>query len=365
MLDHPRDLLVTMIIAIIVMSILVQNVVSSLFSAHSNWLLNVGVPLALNLVLGETIPKSIALASNESIAYKVAPILRIAEEILYPVRKILSGMSNATVRICFFFMQKEEEISIDELKHTLKASREFGVLHPDEAELIDGYLTLQEATVKELMRPREEVIFYDIEEPLTKLVHFFVDQELSRVPVCKESFDNVLGIMTSQIFFTQRESIKTIEDLLARLQKPFYIPESTEGETLLAQFYERNEDIGIVVDEYGSISGLIAREDLVEVVVGEISDRRDEKKAYTRSGDDVIIASGKLELAEFEDIFNYHLKSEANVVTIGGWLTEKLGEIPKSGAKFETKDFLFHVLAADKTRVRRVYIRRLKGKKRD
>lgn len=360
LLDRPRDLLITMIIAIIITSILVQNVVSSIFSVQSNWLLNVGVPLALNLVLGEVVPKSIALASNETISYRAAPVLNAAQKILYPIRAALGAIANVTVRICFFFLKREREISVEELQHTLKTSKEYGVLNADEAELIDGYLTLQEATAKELMRPREEVIFYDVEEPLTKLVYLFVDQEISRLPVCKESFDQVLGIMTSQLFFIHREKLKSTADLMPLLKKPFFIPESTEAELLLTQLYEREEDLGIVVDEYGSIAGLITLEDLVEVVVGEIADRRDEKKRYTRTGDDIIIASGKLELSEFEDIFDYPLKSENHMVTIGGWLTEQLGEIPKSGTKYETKDFLFHVLAADRTRVRRVYIRRLR-----
>jgi CBS domain containing-hemolysin-like protein len=113
------------------------------------------------------------------------------------------------------------------------------------------------------------------------------------------------------------------------------------------------------VDEYSSVSGIIAFEDLVEVVIGEISDRRDAKMLFTRSKGDVIIASGKLELADFEEIFQYELSSPNNMVTIGGWLTEQLGDIPKTGTKYVTDEFLFHVLSADHTRVRRVYIRKL------
>ncbi|MCB1110790.1 MAG: HlyC/CorC family transporter, partial [Chlamydiia bacterium] len=120
----------------------------------------------------------------------------------------------------------------------------------------------------------------------------------------------------------------------------------------------------VVVDEYGSVSGLITLEDLVETVVGQIADRRDEKSHYTQASSDIIIASGKLELIEFEEIFDYHLESPNNMATIGGWLTEVLGDIPKSGTKIERHGFLFHVLASDVNRVRRIYIRRLKSAKR-
>ncbi|MBI2810755.1 MAG: hypothetical protein HYX67_08010, partial [Candidatus Melainabacteria bacterium] len=99
---------------------------------------------------------------------------------------------------------------------------------------------------------------------------------------------------------------------------------------------------------------------IVEKVVGEIADARDETSRYTRSGEDVIIASGKLELAEFEEVFGVALPTENNMVTIGGWITEQMGDIPKTGAKYTAHGFLFNILAADPKRVRRVYIRREK-----
>ena len=102
---------------------------------------------------------------------------------------------------------------------------------------------------------------------------------------------------------------------------------------------------------------------MVEVVVGEITDRRDSKSLYTRSSEDVIIASGKLELSEFKEIFGIPLKSRENIVTLGGWLIEQLGDIPAMGAKYATDQFLFYVLAADPNRIRRIYVRRLKPAK--
>jgi CBS domain containing-hemolysin-like protein len=263
-------------------------------------------------------------------------------------------------RILFFFLRKEDEISIDELQHALRTSRKLGVLNEEEAELVRGYLLLQESTVKERMRPREEVLYFDLDEPLTKLIHLFVDQECSRIPVCERGLDKIVGVMTSRIFFLHRPLLKTVADLRPILEKPFFVPESIPAKTLLRQFYDRQESFAVVVDEYGSTSGIIALEDLVETVIGEIVDRRDEKSLYTMSGEDVMIASGKMELADIEKIFDVPLVSENHMVTIGGYLTEKMGDIPKSGSKFVSDDFLFHVLAAEPTRVRRVYIRRLK-----
>ncbi len=360
LLASPRDLLVTIIILNVIVNILIQNVTSSIFGDFSGWALNVGVPLALTVVFGEVIPKSIGLAHNTALSPRAAPILNVAQKVLYPLRQVLTGMTTYVSRLMFFFLRKEEEISIDELQHALKTSRTYGILNEDEAELVRGYLNLQESQVKELMRPREEVIFFDIDEPLSKLIHLFVDQECSRIPVCRENLDNVVGMITSQILFLNREKITSTEALLTFLKKPLFIPESISANILLRQMYDREESIAMVVDEYGSISGLIALEDLVETVVGEIADARDEKSRYTRSGEDIMIASGKMELSEFEEIFGVALPSENNMVTLGGWLSEQMNDIPKTGTKYVAHDFLFHVLAADVKRVRRVYIRRLK-----
>ena len=117
--------------------------------------------------------------------------------------------------------------------------------------------------------------------------------------------------------------------------------------------------LALAVDEYGFITGLITREDIVEEVIGDITDLRDAKKLYTKAGLNEIIASGRLELEEFNEIFDVQLTSKNNMLTIGGWLIEQLEDIPKSGTKFEMQGFIFHVLAADPNKLRRLYIRKL------
>lgn len=359
LLSSPRDLLTTIIILNVIINIMVQNITSSIFGDFSGWALNIGVPLALTLIFGEVLPKSVGMANNAAISYRVAPFLDRAQRVCFPLRRVLKGIAGFVSRVMFFFLKPEEEISFDELQHALKTSRHYGILNEDEAELVRGYLNLQESQVKELMRPREEVLFFDIEDPISKLVHLFVDQECSRIPVCRENLDNVIGIISSQSFFLNRERLQQSSQLDSLLKKPYFIPEGTSAEVLLRQMYDKRESLALVVDEYGAISGLIALEDLVEKVVGEIADARDEKSRFTRSGEDVLIASGKMELSEFNEIFGVDLHSVNHMVTIGGWLTERIGDIPKSGTKINAEGFLFHVLASDPKRIRRVYIRRL------
>ncbi len=360
LLSEPRKLLVTILMLNVVMNILVQNVVSGLFGSLSSWALTVGVPLLLTLIFGEVIPKSIAYPKNGWIAYHAAPFLRGIEWLLKPLRDAITHITTWISKFFFFYLKREKEIAIEELKLALRTSQEKGAVTTEEAKLVRGYLNLEEDLVKELMCPRNEVLFFNISDPLEKLVHLFVDEECTQIPVCNGDLENVLGIMTSGSFFLHREQFKRTHDIIPFLRKAHFVPESMLSRPLLKHFYELEETMVMVVDEYGSISGLITLEDLVETVVGQIVDRRDDKSHYTRPSEEIVIASGKLELIEFEEIFDYHLESPNNMATIGGWLTEELGDIPKSGTKFERHGFLFHILASDANRVRRVYIRRLK-----
>lgn len=357
LLQQPKDLLVTIFMLNTLVNILLQNVASSTFGSSASWALKVGAPLLITLLLGEIIPKNLGMQHNVAISYHTVVLTNLCQQILTPVRKLIIAITFPLSRLLFFFLRKEETISKDELFHVLQASEKHEIVHKDEAELICGWLNLQDASVKEVMRPRQEVIAYDIDDPLAKLTHLFVDRECSRIPVCKGSLENVLGIITAQEFFLHREEMITSEALQSKLAKPFYVPENTLARLLLRRFDEYNEEIALVVDEYGSIAGLIAREDILEVVIGQIEDLRDSKTLYTKQSDNEIIASGKLELSEFNELFQSNFVSENNMITLGGWLTEMLGEIPQAGTKYETADFFFQVLTAEKNRIRRVYVR--------
>jgi CBS domain containing-hemolysin-like protein len=363
MMSNPREVLVTLLMFNILANLLVQNTVSSLFNAFPNWILKVGVPLFLTLIFGEVLPKSIAMPNNAFVAYHFFPVIHRIARLLAPIRKPLTKVTGWIARFLFFFLRKEKEISLDELHHVLKTSQESGVLLPQERDLIGGCLDLEHSLVKERMRPREEILFYSIQEPLEKLYSFFVDLEVSRLPVCDESLDHLLGVLSARRFFFSKSKIHTPSDLIPILKKPYYVPESMKCWNLLYDLREMGENLAIVVNEYGSLSGLISQEDLIEGVVGKISDRRDTKSLYTRSSDDVIVASGKLPLADFQDIFGIPLKSSENIVTLSGWLIEQLGDIPVAGTKYANDQFLFYVLAADPNRIRRIYVRKLGGGK--
>lgn len=360
MMERPRDVLVTILILNILANILIQNTVSTIFDSYESWALKVGVPLILTLIFGEVLPKSFAMPNHAQIAYRIAPVIQAAARILKPIRGPMTKATSWISRLMFFFLREEKEISADELRHVLKTSEERGILMPIESELIGGTLDLQNTFAREHMRPREEIVAYDMQEPISRIPKLFIEQQISRIPVYDGDLENMKGILTARQYFFHRDQIHSSSDIAAIIKKPYYIPETTRAWTALRNLRERGVSLAIIVDEYGSISGLITQEDLVEAVIGEIIDARDTSSLYTRSSPDVIIASGKLELTEFKEIFGIPLKSKENIVTLGGWLIEQLGDIPVMGTKYATDQFLFYVLAADPNRVRRIYVRRLK-----
>jgi putative hemolysin len=359
-LRKPSDLLVTVFMFNTLINILIQNSSSILFGDSSSWLWKVGVPLVVTLVFGEIIPKTIGMQNNIAIAYYVTPSINYLHKMIRPIRKMAIAITAPISRILFFFLKKEESISSEEMMHVLDASEKHGVLHAEEAVLVKGYIRLRESMIKEVMWPREDIIFFEISEPLSKLEHLFVDLECTRIPICEETIDNVIGIMSARDYFLNRDQINVSQDLRKCIQKPFYIPETAIASNVLREFEKLDQVIGMAVDEYGTVTGLITSEDLIEIVIGDISDRRDQKKTYTIAGRNEIIASGKMELAEFNRFFETEISSDSGMVTLGGWLTEQLGDIPKAGVKYEWNDFLFQVLAADSNRIRRIYVR--KGK---
>lgn len=358
LLSRPRDLLVTVFMLNTLVNILLQNVASSMFGMAAGWHLKVGVPLFLTLILGEIIPKNICMQNNVPVSYHVVTSVDFFHRWLAPIRKWTIAVTHPISKLLFFYLRKEESISKEEMQHVLRTSEQHGVLHPDETRLVRGYLKLQTSTVREIMVPREDILYYEVNEPLTKLTHLFKEQECTRLPVCRGGFDHVLGVISAKQFFLHGHKARSGEDLVRLLKKPFFVPETTPAKNLMRQLDESNQVIALVVDEYGSVSGLIAKEDIQEVVIGEITDQRDAYTLFTKAGKEEIIASGKMELSEFNELFDTNLQSPANMITIGGWLIEKMGDIPKGGTTFLSDGFFFQVLSAEPNRIKRLYIRR-------
>ncbi len=356
LLDSPKELLVTILILNVLAEILVQNTFSDMAGPHGNLFFKVGLPLLCTLFLGEILPKSLALSNNRRLSYKSAYPLFVIFRLLGFLRRIFTSATDYLSRLFFFFLKNEPPLSNEELKHILASSADTGILNREEKDLISSYLNLKEAQVREKMSPKKEIAFFDINQPLTDLEALF--KKYSTLPLVNGSLDQVLGLISLKNYFFKKEEIASSADLKNILQKPLYVPEWSSAYNLLLQFKRGNLHVALSVDEYGLVSGLITQEDLLEGLVGQIEDRKEEKLYYQPSKD-VIIASGSLELSEFGDIFNRSLQSSEGAVTLGGFLVKKMQEIPSSGTKFSFGGFLFYVLEASPTKIKTVYIRKV------
>ncbi|WP_348663955.1 hemolysin family protein [Chlamydia vaughanii] len=358
LLSHPHHLLITLIFLDIGLNIGIQNCVAILVGDNASWLLIVGFPLALTLILGEILPKAVALPYNTQIACFVAPLILVFTKVLRPLLYwAISGINYIVQWI--LSKQKMDIIQPQELKEVLQSCKDFGVVNQDESRLLYGYLSLSDCSVKERMKPRQDVLFYDIQTPIDNLYNLFSQQHCSRVPVCNDNLQNLLGICTAKTLLLHGKPLQSSDDLLPLLNKPYYMPETISAKTALCHLAAEDETLGMIIDEYGSIEGLITQEDLFEIVSGEIIDQRSEKVLYTMSGKDVIIAAGTLELSDLSEIFNINLPTHNNSATLGGWLTEQMESIPITGTKLTWNNLMFQVLDAAPNRIRRVYIRKM------
>lgn len=360
LLAKSRDLLVTIFMINTFLNILLQNVASNMFGINSGLILKVGVPFLLTLILGEIIPKYYGMQNNVSFSLHVAKRVDFLHRLLRPIRNAVIKITLPISRFLFFFLKRNENLSLEELAHVVKTSEQSGLLEADESLLARGFLNMQDTEVKEIMRPRGDMITYDISQPLSMLQHLFADQKVTRLPVIDNSLDNILGIIDAYTFFLHEPYLKNPDSLIPLLKKPQYIPESTHARNLMRKISSEENELVMVVDEYGAIAGLVTREDLIEVVVGQIEDSRDQEADYIRSSDSEIIASGKMELSAFNLLFDTDLESDNNFVSLGGWLIEQLEDIPKPGTQFESDDFIFKVLSSTPVKIENIYVRRKK-----
>lgn len=358
LLSHPHHLLITLIFLDIGFNIGIQNCFAILVGDTSSSLLTVGLPLVITLILCEILPKTIALPFNTQISSFVAPIITTFTKLFKPLLHWAILTINYLVQK-ILRNKTSDMIQLQELKEVLQSCKDFGVVSQEESRLLYGYLSLSDCTMKERMQPRQNILFYDIQTPIEHLYSLFSVQHCSRVPVCDGDLQNLLGICTAKTLILQKQILRDSSELLPLLEKPYYIPSTVSAKMALCHLTAEEKSLGIIIDEYGSIQGLITLEDLFEIVSGDISDQRTEPVLYTKSGENIIIASGLLELSDLSEIFGVDFPTYNNSATLGGWLIEQLGSIPVAGTKLSWNHFSFQVLDAAPNYIRRVYVRRI------
>lgn len=247
-------------------------------------------------------------------------------------------------------------LSEEDLKEVLEASTISGAIDRAEHELIKSILEFTDTTVKEIMVPRPDVVALDISMPRDVLVRKVIDEGYSRLPVYRESIDNIIGIIYSKDLLSLLEHRDLI--LLQDIIRPvFFVPESKKISQLLREFQQKKAHLAIVTDENGGTEGIITMEDIMEEIVGEIHDEYDEvSKAIEPAKDGSVIVDARLSVSDFNSQFVTDLPEAPEYETLAGFMQKVLGRLPEIGETIAFQEFQFTILSKTARRIRQVRV---------
>ena len=313
----------------------------------------------LSLVIGELVPKQLALHSSERLAMLMAGPMRTLSNLASPLVRILTGSSNLIVRMLGIHPSAEPPVTEDEIKVLIEQGTQAGVFEEAEQEMMEGVFRLGGQRVGALMTPRPDIDWIDLDEP-TKVIHDqILNSHRSRFPVAQDDLDRVLGILHVKDLLLQGFSCEP-PDLRKVLRTPLFIPESAEALQALEQFKETGEHFAIVTDEFGSVAGVISHTDILEAIVGELPAKGEPGDLEVlRREDGSWLMGGALSIEEMQD----HLEldrlpdeEEGTFQTVGGFVMARLGEVPSVGDRFEWGGFRFEVVDMDGRRVDKILV---------
>ena len=253
------------------------------------------------------------------------------------------------------------KLSEEDLKEVLEASTKSGAIDTTEHELIKSILEFTDTTVKEIMVPRPDVVALDISMPRETLVRKVIDEGYSRLPVYRNTIDNIIGIIYSKDLLSLLEHRDLI--LLPDILRPaFFVPESKKISQLLREFQQKKAHLAIVTDENGGTEGIITMEDIMEEIVGENHDEYDEvSKTVEPTKDGSIIIDAHVSVSDFNRQLNVELPESTEYGTLAGFIQKVLGRLPEIGEAFPYKDLQFTIVSKSARRIRQVRVSRLKS----
>lgn len=310
----------------------------------------------LHVVIGELAPKSIALQSTERVALIVARPTVWTEWIFKPAIWVLNGAGNALLRIAGVKPAAGLELvhSVDELKMLVTASAEGGVVELDEEEMLHAVFDFSDTLVRQVMVPRTEMVAVTAEATLDSLKDIAIQNPFTKLPVYEESLDHVIGVVhlkdVLRAMFGKRAGAKTARDLM---RETIFVPETARIGTLLKRFRARQQHLAIVLDEYGGTAGVVTLEDLLEEIVGEVSDPFDADPEIQSMPDGSSLIDGLTLIDEVNEHFGLRL-ADSDYDTIAGFVLGKLGRLAQVGDSVEVGGANFRVEAMDGRRIARV-----------
>lgn len=314
----------------------------------------------LSLILGELVPKALALHYADKMALLVAtPIDFLAR--VGGVGVAFLTISSKTVLALLGVKGDEREafITKEEIQHIVAEGRETGVFTATEQEYIQNIFDFTHTSVREVMVPRTRMAALDLDSSRQEMLRFIVENEYSRYPVFRESIENIAGFIHGKDFLG-RIVTEPEFDIMTIVRPPFYVPEGKKVNDLLKEMQRKRSHMALVVDEYGGISGLVTTEDLLEELVGEIEDEHDigEPRRIQRLADGTLIVDALLSVADLEDLLEIKLGEDLPYDTLAGLILNQLGRFPEKGERLEVDGFVLVCEEVKKNAIVRVRITR-------
>ena len=369
-LENPNNFLSTIQVGITFISILSgASLANDLGAVFAKWMGNsataqtAGYWLALamltfvSIVLGELYPKRIAMNMKENLAVVTAPVIIFLGKIVSPFVWLLSASTNLISRITpMNFDDADEQMTRDEIEYILTKSEQ--TLDAEEIGMLQGIFNLDEMMAREVMVPRTDAFMVDIEDDINVIMPEILRQNFSRIPVYEGDKDNIIGLIHTKKILAESFT-NGFDQLNIRriMQEPLFVPETIFVDDLLKSLRNTQNQMAILLDEYGGVSGIVTLEDLLEEIVGEIDDETDKTEIFVREiAENTFIVQGSMTLNDFNEYFDLDLSSD-DVDTIAGFYLTGLGTIPSQDEKeaYELDNNGFHiVMVNDKVKNGRV-----------
>lgn len=365
LLKNPKRLLATILVANNFINIAIVLLFSSLSKTFFEFLENpivlliveIGIITSVILIFGEILPKIYANRNALTFSTKIAPMIRFLDRFLlfwitYPMSQTSSFLESR-------LGDKKNQLSVDQLSQALELTGEDETTH-DEQRILEGIVNFGSTDTREVMCPRIDMFALSDELSLEEIIPLILEQGFSRIPVFNEKKDNIKGILYIKDLLPNLKNPNYKWQTL--LKPPIYVPENKKLDDLLKEFQQKKNHLAIVVDEYGGTSGLITLEDIMEEIVGDISDEFDEEDlSYSKLDENTFIFEAKISLKDFFRVIKLEeieifdtIKGDAE--TLAGMLLEITKKFPKQGQKIEFEKYLFTVMELGQLRIKQVKV---------
>jgi gliding motility-associated protein GldE len=303
-------------------------------------------------LFGEILPKIYASRNNVKFATFMAHPLNVLDVILSPLSL---PMRSTTIAIHNKLGRQKSKFSIDQLSQALELTSEEDTTK-EEQKLLKGIVSFGNTDTKQVMRPRIDIFALSVEQKYLEIMKEIVENGYSRIPVYKDNIDNIQGVLYVKdlLPYIERKQF----DWTTLLREPFFVPENKKLDDLMAEFQEKKVHLAVVVDEYGGTSGLISLEDIIEEIVGDISDEfDDEDLKYSKLDDNNYVFEGKTALKDFYKIVKIqdeHMfeENKGEAETVAGFVLEISRDFPKLNSKINFENYVFTIEALDKKRIK-------------